>query len=116
MITGLPRPVIVSLGLRSTEAAHIGLLGFTDERKLLPEGSVCLLARDNLVLAAEYRVKPNEYHDIPGLVEDEDDWWTLCAAYIVNSRLTIAGGYAHFGGVLNHPANKSWGVALKYEF
>ena len=116
MITALPRPVILSAGLRSTEAAHIGLLGFTGDRKIVGEGSVCVLATDRLILAAEYRQKPNEYKSIPGLVEREDGWWTLCAAYVLSKRATIAAGYAHFGHVLNHKANGAWGVAFKYEF
>jgi hypothetical protein len=116
MITALPRPVILSATLRSTEAAHIGLLGFTDDRELVVEGAVCVLATDRILLAAEYRQKPDKYEAIPGLVGGEDDWWTLCAGYIVNDHLTIAGGYAHFGEVLNHDANSSWGVAVKYEF
>jgi len=116
MITALPRPVIVSATLRSTEGAHIGLLGFTGERELVVEGSICALVTDRLILAAEYRQKPDEYDEIPGLVGGEDDWWTLCAGYIVNDHMTIAGGYANFGTVLNHEADSSWGVALKYEF
>jgi hypothetical protein len=116
MITNLPRPVMVSAGLRSTEAAHIGLLGFTGDRKVVGEGSICVFATDRLIFAAEYRQKPNEYDEVPGLFEEEDDWWTLCAAYIVNDRMTIGGGYGHFGQVLNHEANSSWGVKIKVEF
>ncbi len=116
MVTGLPRPVILSATLRSTEGAHLGLLGFTDEREFVVEGAVCILATDRLFLAAEYRQKPDEYDAVPGLVGGEDDWWTLCAGYIVNDHMTVAGGYAHFGTVLNHEANSSWGVAIKYEF
>ena len=115
MITALPRPVIVSAGIRSTEAAHTGLLGFTDERELVGEGSICVLATDRLILAGEYRQKPNEYDRIPGLVEREDDWWTLCAGYIVNEHMTLAGGYANFGHLLNHEARGAWGLALKWE-
>jgi hypothetical protein len=116
MITCLPRPVILSAGLRSTEAAHIGLLGFTDDREIVAEGSACVLVTNRFVLAAEYRQKPSEYKTVPGLVEREDDWWTICAAYILNDHATVAGGYGHFGHVLNHKANGSWGVAVKYEF
>lgn len=110
------RPTMVSLGLRSSKAAHLGLLGFTNDRDLTPEGNICVLATDRLVLAAEYRRKPNNYAPIPGLIDAEDDWWTLCAGYIVNSNCTIGAGYGHFGSVLNHKANKAWGVKVKYEF
>ena len=116
MIPGLPRPVILTATLRSTEAAHIGLLGFTGDRELVVEGTVCVLATNRFFFATEYRQKPDEYTAAPGLVAGEDDWWTICAGYIVNDHMTVAGGYAHFGDVLNHDANSSWGVALKYEF
>jgi hypothetical protein len=115
MITALPRLMIVTTGLRSTEGAQAGLLGFTGEREIVAEASVCVLATGRLILAAEYRQKPNEYTKIPGLVGREDDWWTICAAYIVNNRLTIAGGYANFGDLLNHEAQSAWGIAVKVE-
>lgn len=44
------------------------------------------------------------------------DWWTINAAYIVNNYLTLAAGYGHFGGVLNHDANAVWGITIKCEF
>jgi hypothetical protein len=91
MITALPRPVIITAGLRSTKAAHIGLLGFTDERQVVAEGSVCVLITDRVIGAFEYRQKPNEYRKVPGLVEREDDWWTLCAGYVFNDHFTVAG-------------------------
>lgn len=110
------RPVILDLGLRSSKAAHLGLLGFTGDRDLSLEGNVCFLATNKLVLGAEYRQKQNNYTPIPGLVAAEDDWWTLCAAYIASPRMTFGAGYGHFGEVLNHTANSSWGVKMKYEF
>jgi len=115
-ITSLPRPVIVNAGVRMSDAVHIGLLGFTNKYRALFEGNVIVLATDHLGLSAEYRMKPNDYDPIPGLIEREDDWWTLCACYVVNNHLTISGGYAHFGQVLNHQANGSWGIKSKWEF
>jgi len=117
LVTALPRPVIFTLGVRASEAAHLGLLGFTGDYEALLEGAVCVLLTNQLLVAAEYRQKPNdEYDEIDGLIEDEDDWWTLCAGYILSDSATIAVGYGHFGSVLNHEANESWGVAVKYEF
>jgi hypothetical protein len=116
MFADLPRPLLLNAGIRSTEAAHIGLLGFTDDRDIVFEGNAVLFVTDKFLLASEYRQKPENYSPIPGLVEAEDDWWTLCCCYIVNNHLTVSGGYGHFGDVLNHAANKSWGVRAKYEF
>jgi hypothetical protein len=116
MLTFLPRPVLVNLALRSTKAAQIGLLGFTDDGKTLFEGSAVVFLTGRLALAGEYRQKPDEYNAVPGLIKTEDDWWTICAAYVFSNQLTLSGGYGHFGGVLNHTANNVWGIKTKWEF
>jgi hypothetical protein len=116
MLTFLPRPGVVTLGLRSTEAAHLGLLGFTGERKIVVEGAVCYLLTDDIALAGEYRQKPDEYESIRNVLEGEDDWWVLAAAYLPSDRVSVALGYGHFGQLLNHEANSSWGIAVKLEF
>ena len=112
----LPFPVLVNVGVRETEAAHLGLLGFTDHYSANFEGSVGVFLTDRLILAAEYRQKPNDYKAIPGLIKAEDDWWTVDLAYVVSNHFTVAVGYGHFGGVLNHDANAAIGVTLKNEF
>lgn len=109
-------PILYNLGLRSTKAAHLGLLGFTNERKTVVEGSVEAFVKPNVIVGGEYRQKPNSYTAIPGLVEKEQDWFTVVAAYIINDSATVSGGYGHFGSVLNHDANASWGLAVKNEF
>lgn len=110
------RPVIFNLGLRESEAAHIGLLGFTGDYDLTVEGSVAALVTDHILVGGEYRMKPNSYNRIPGLVGEEDDWWTLCLGFIVTKNLCIDFGYGHFGQILNHEANGSWGARVKWEF
>lgn len=112
----LPRPVLVNLGLRASEAAHIGLLGFTNGYEVTFEGNLLVFVTDKFLVGGEYRMKPDEYRRIPGLIEDEEDWWTLCACYIVNDHLTLSGGYGHFGKVLNHEANGSWALRVIWEF
>jgi len=116
MITFLPRPVLLEVGGRATKAAHLGLLGFTDEYNFFFEGNLVVFVTDSLALAAEYRQKPNEYQPIGNLIKPEDDWWTIDAAYVVNNHFTVAAGYGHFGNVLNHEANGAWGLTVKYEF
>ena len=116
MLTPFPRPVLLNVGARSTEAAHIGLLGFTGDRDLVFEGNVVVFATDRLALGAEYRQKPNAYRSIPGLVEPEDDWWSVVAAYIVNDHFTISGGIFNLGEVLNHYDDGAVALDIKYEF
>jgi hypothetical protein len=116
MLTFLPRPVLLEAGGRATKGSHLGLLGFTEDYNFLFEGNVVVFVTDSILLAAEYRQKPNDFKPIPGLIRPESDWWTLDAAYIVNRHLTLAVGYGHFGEVLNHQADGSWGLTVKWEF
>jgi hypothetical protein len=112
----LPKPFILSVGLRNTDAAQTGLLGFTGHRDTVVEANAIFFVTDRLLLAGEYRQKPDHLHRFPGLVGKEDDWWTLCAGYVVNDRVTIAGGYGNFGNILNHNEDGVWAIQVKYEF
>ena len=116
LFTQLPRPALLELGGRATEGIWNGLGGFTDNYSFLFEGNVVVFVTGSFALAAEYRQQPNDYKPIGTLVRAEGDWWTIDAAYVVNKHLTLAAGYGHFGGVLNHDANGVWGVTTKWEF
>lgn len=110
------RPVIFNLGLRESRAAHIGFLGFTNDYELTVEGSVAVLLTNHILFGGEYRMKPDNYTPVSALVGEEEDWWTVCLGYIVNEHLCLDFGYGHFGQLLNHEANGSWGVRVKWEF
>jgi len=112
----LPRPFILSAGLRSTEAAQIGLVGFTGDRDICFEGNAVFFVTDRLLLAAEYRQKPDNLGRVGRLCGPEHDWWTLAAAYVVNNNCTVAAGYGHFGNILNHEENAAWALQAKWEF
>lgn len=115
----LPRPLIVSAGLRNGDGIHTGLLGFAGERRTTFEGSIIYFLTDKLLLASEYRQKSDliDQCSMGGkhLIKAENDWWDICLAYVVDDRLTIAGGYANVGNVLNH-RDALWGIQIKYEF
>jgi hypothetical protein len=115
LLTFLPRPVLLEAGGRATEGAWNGLAGFTDSYSFLFEGNVVVFVTDRLLLAAEYKQMPNDYTPTP-LIRKSGDWWTLDAAYVVNSHMTVAVGYGNFGGVLNHNADGVWGITAKWEF
>ncbi|MEI6180373.1 MAG: DUF3034 family protein [Chloroflexales bacterium] len=120
LLTFLPRPVLIELGGRATKGVWTGLAGFTEDYSYLFEGNIGVFITDNLILAAEYRQMPNNYKPIvvngETLVGKSSDWWTIDAAYIINRHWTVAVGYGHFGQVLNHQANGTWGITTKYEF
>ena len=110
------RPVIVSAGLRFTEAAQLGLLGFGDTYRVTFEGSVCCLPTDWLVLGYEFRQKSNPYHQIPGLLGDEDNWHAFSATAVINDHLTVSAVYGALGHVANASADCTLGVQVKWEF
>ncbi|MBC8468341.1 MAG: DUF3034 family protein [Planctomycetes bacterium] len=120
IIDWLPRPLIVSAGLRNGDGIHTGLLGFAGERRTTFEGSVIYFLSDKLLLAGEYRQKSDLINQcsIGGkhLIKAENDWWDICLAYVVDDHLTVAGGYANFGNVLNHREDNVWAIQIKYEF
>ncbi|MCE0482832.1 MAG: DUF3034 family protein [Methylacidiphilales bacterium] len=116
LIKGLPRPVLLEAGGRATEAVWDGLGGFTNKYNFVFEGNVVVFLTDNFALAGEYKQQPTDYNAIGNVFKVESDWWTLDAAYVVNKNLTLAGGYGHFGNVLNHEANGVWGITTKWEF
>ncbi len=115
MLTFLPRPVLVNVGGRATKSAELGLLGFTDSYSFVFEASVVVLITDRFMLAGEYKMQPAGFASTP-LLGEPDDWWTIDVGYVINSHMTVAAGYGHFGTVANHEANSVWGVTVKYEF
>jgi hypothetical protein len=112
----LPRPFFVSGTLRNTDAAQIGWLGFTNKREWLLEGNIGVFVLNNLVVAAEYRQKPDQLKRVPGVLGAENDWWTIATSYIVNKNLNISAAYANLGSMLNHREPAALWLQLKYEF
>lgn len=109
-------PVIVTAGVRASQGAQLGLLGFGDEYHATFEGNVAIMPRDWLVLAYEFRQKPDPYGQIAGLIGNEDSWHAFDAALIVNEHTTIVAGYGIFGTCCNTEVNNAWWLQLKYEF
>lgn len=112
----LNRPLIVSGGLRLSEAAQTGYLGFGDEYRASFEGNAAWLLTDHIALAYEFRQKHDPYGRIPGLVGAEDNWQTVGVGIIFNEHLTLTAGWGYFGNVLNSVEDGGWALSLKYEF
>ena len=112
----LGRPVILSAGMRNSQASQIGYLGFADECATTVEGNVICLVTDWLAVAYEFRQKTNPYDRLGELIGDEDNWHTVAFGIVVNEHLTISGGWGHFGRVFNSDENCGWGLQIKYEF
>jgi len=116
------RPLFITAGLRESEAAQLGFLGFGDTYHMTFEGNVVYMPTDRIVLGYEFRQKMDPYDTLasnePGefLVGPEDSWHAIDAAYILNKHTTFCVGWGHLGNLVNSEANNSWWLQLKYEF
>lgn len=111
------RTLIVTGGLRLSKAEQLGYLGFGNDYALTFEGNVVYLITNYLGLAGEFRGKANAYNQPVGdLVQREDNWWTVGAAYVINPHATVTVGWGHFGALLNTDENKGIAIQTKYEF
>ena len=116
---GIPvfgRPLILTGGLRASEAAQIGTLGFGNDYAVTFEGNVIYLPTDWLLLAYEFRQKSNPYDKIPGLVGAEENWHAIDVSLILAPHATIVAGYGVFGNLANADANSAFWLQFKYEF
>jgi hypothetical protein len=115
------RPLIVTAGLRESQGADLGFLGFTDTYHATFEGSVAILPFDKLLLAYEFRQKTNPFSGevVVGnttLIGSENNWHGFDIAYIADKHTTLVGGFGIFGNLANANANDAWWLQLKYEF
>jgi len=110
------RPVMLSGGIRFSQASQIGTLGFGDAYRMTGEGSVFAFVTDCLVLGYEYRQKKGALDRLGDLVKDEDDWHAVILAFCISPRCCIAVGWGHFGNLANADENGVWGFQFKYDF
>ncbi len=111
-----PWPTVFTAGLRATRACHIGLLGFSRHYSARAELSIAQFLTERLMIAGEFRSKPDKLDEIPGLVEEEDDWWTLDGRYLLNKHTALSFGYFHCGQLLNEDVNNGFALRLMVKF
>ena len=112
---GLP-PIILTVGMRNSKAANLGLTGFGKNSAFTVEADIVVVLAKNFAVGYEFRQKNDPYHPLPGVFDKEENWHAIRAAWIINDRLTLAGGLAHLGNVGNTNVPLAWGLQLKYEF
>ena len=119
----LDRPLIITTGLRLSEAADIGFLGFGDTYRATFEGNIAWLPWDKVLVAYEFRQNADPYGKIPNaaipgqyLIGAENNWNAFDLALIVNKHSTLVAGWALLGNLANTSANNSWFLQYKYEF
>ena len=113
---GLP-PIILTLGMRNSQASNMGLTGFGKDNSTTVECDIAVVLTENFAVAYEFRQKEDPYISDPtGIFDKEEDLHAIRAAWIINDRLTLAGGIAYLGNVANTNVPLAWGLQLKYEF
>jgi len=111
---GLP-PIILTAGVRNSQASNMGLTGFGEDRSTTFECDIAVLLSENLAVGYEFRQKEEPYH-IAAPFQREEDLHAVRCAWIINDRLTLAGGLAYMGNIANTDVPLAFGLQLKYEF
>lgn len=109
------RHVLLHAGVRASRANEIGILGFGGDRndayQALFEGSVGILLNRQLMVAAEYRQKPENLS-----FTREDDWADAFVAFFPNKRLALIAAYADLGTVASLPGQRAWYVSMQLSY
>lgn len=110
------QPIVVSGGLRFSNAAQMGWMGFDNSCHLTLEGSVKYFATDWLVLGYEFRGKTDAYDEIPGVWGHEDDAHAITADVRVTENLTLSTGWMLMGHVANGSGDCGWTLGMQWDF
>ena len=96
------RNVLANLTVRATRANQLGLLGFGGDRndhyRLEPEASLAVLVRDDLVIGAEYRAKPDNLSAFR-----EDAFYDVFLAWFPRKQMSLTAAYTELGTIADKP-------------
>lgn len=113
LVRELPKPVLLSGGVISTEGRTLGVLGFDDDRDEALFGNVDVLPLENAAVGFEYR-QGAKFDDFRNA-----DYWNAHVAWFVNPHVTLVGAYVNTG---DHESSSKVGLgdgvvlSLQYAF
>ncbi len=111
------KPLITTAGLRLSEAADLGFLGFGSNYNATFEGNVAILPWDKILIAYEFRQNTDPYSlGLNPVIGTENNWNAIDVGLILNPHSTLVAGWGHFGNLANAEADSAWWMQLKYEF
>jgi hypothetical protein len=115
-IAPLPK-IVVSVGLRNSDAAYTGHMGFSDHRSTTIETSAVVFPTDWLWLSYEFRRKEYPYSPIPvpGMVSSEDNWHGIGIGIKLCEHATLQGGVHFLGNVADEDGDGAVSLQLKVE-
>lgn len=98
--------VLANLTLRLTKANQFGLVGFGgaghDKRRLMAEGSLGIMPRDDLVVGVEYRQKPNNLEDTAAILKEQAAW-DVFVAWFPNRYVSLTAAWLNLGNIVSKP-------------
>lgn len=115
------RNVIASGAVRLTRANQFGLIGFGgqggEKHRLQLEGSLGLMLRDDLVLGAEYRMKPdNLAFNAGSAFLKEDDAWDVFVAWFPSRLGSLTLAWVNLGNIAGKDKQAGWYVSGQLSF
>lgn len=98
--------VLANLTLRLTRANQFGLVGFGgtghDQKRLMAEGSLGIMPRDDLVVGVEYRQKPNNLEDTAAILKEEAAW-DVFVAWFPTRQVSLTMAWLNLGNIVSKP-------------
>lgn len=109
----LDHSLLVTAGLRYSDANQNGLLGFggDGDGAILPEASVAYLLSRRLALGVEYRAKPDNL-----AFAEENDWYDIYAAYALTKNVTLTAAFADLGAIATFENQRGAYLSLQLGF
>lgn len=86
-ITALPRPVIVSAGVLSSQEWVTGVLGFHDKRKITGFGNIDVVFPKNIVVGYEFK-QGEQFSSYKNA-----NYWNVHLGWLANKNLTLIAAY-----------------------
>jgi hypothetical protein len=104
--------VLGNLGVRSTRANQMGLLGFGGDKKnsrtYQPEVSLAVLLFDNLALGADYRHKPDNLSAFK-----EEAFKDVFLAWFPHRNVAVTAAVVHLGTIAGKPSQMGTYLSLQ---
>jgi len=113
-------PVIVTAGVRNSEAMYNGFMGFTDHRTTTFETSVTTFLAEWIAISYEFKRNQKSFSKLPAVaqpvMQGEENWHGIGLSFIFTENLTLNAGLGFLGNMANTEADGAWGIQAKWEF
>lgn len=110
----LEHSLLLNGTIRLTKANQLGILGFggrDDEYEPMLEGSAGWLLSRNLLIGAEYRMKPDNL-----AIVKESDWFDVFVAWVPSKHVSVTLAYADLGTVAIRDNQRALYLSLQIGF